>query len=177
APIYVFFKPSAMIEYVDRCKAHVFECGAACCCCKSKYVQRFLYTGNASLTSNMCQHAKICWGDEMVTTADSMGSLHLAHLTLSKKKKGSGSITLAFKQVGKGKIMYSQCTHTRLEACAEFMCWVTENKQPFQIVNDHAFCSLMKTGWPESFILQLLHWGASAVSFLLSAQMRRKLLA
>ncbi|KAF8257333.1 hypothetical protein EI94DRAFT_1558922, partial [Lactarius quietus] len=152
APIYVFFKPSAMIEYVDRRKAHIFECGAAHCRCKSKYVQRFLYTGDASSTSNMHRHAKICWGDETVTTADSMGSLRLAHFTLSKKKKGSGSITLAFKQVGKGKIMYSQRAHTRLEACAEFVCWVTENKQPFQIVNDRAFHSLMKTGWPESFI-------------------------
>ncbi|KAF8256912.1 hypothetical protein EI94DRAFT_1559416, partial [Lactarius quietus] len=152
APIYVFFKPSATIEYVDRRKAHVFECGAARCCCKSKYVWRFLYTGDASLTSNMCRHAKICWGDETVTAADSMGSLRLAHLTLSKKKKGSGSITSAFERVGKGKITYSQRAHTRLEACAEFVCWVTENKWPFQIVNDRAFHSLMKTGRPESFI-------------------------
>ncbi|KAF8258464.1 hypothetical protein EI94DRAFT_1429440, partial [Lactarius quietus] len=137
APIYVFFKPSATIEYVDRRKAHIFKCGAARCRCKSKYVRRFLYTGDASSTSNMCRHAKICWGDETVTAADSTGSLHLAHLTLATKKKGSGSITSAFEQVGKGKIMYSQHAHTRLEA---------------RIVNDHAFRSLMKTGQPESFI-------------------------
>jgi len=30
--------------------------------------------------------------------------------------------------------------------------WVTENKRPFQVVNDRAFRSLMKTGRPESYI-------------------------
>jgi hypothetical protein len=69
APIYVFFKPSATIEYVGKCKAHVFECAAACCCCKSKFIQWFLYT------SNMRRHAKVCWGDEAVTAADTTGNI------------------------------------------------------------------------------------------------------
>ena len=35
---------------------------------------------------------------------------------------------------------------------AEFVRWVTENKRPFQIVNDRAFRCLMKTGRPGSYI-------------------------
>ncbi len=35
---------------------------------------------------------------------------------------------------------------------AEYVRWVTENKRPFQIVNDQAFRSLMKTGRPETYI-------------------------
>jgi hypothetical protein len=31
APIYAFFKPMPVIEYVDNCHAHVFECGALHC--------------------------------------------------------------------------------------------------------------------------------------------------
>jgi len=30
--------------------------------------------------------------------------------------------------------------------------WIAENKRPFQIVNDRAFRSLMKTGRPECYI-------------------------
>lgn len=35
---------------------------------------------------------------------------------------------------------------------AEFVCWVAENKQPLQIVNDRRFCCLMKTGRPDYHI-------------------------
>ena len=35
---------------------------------------------------------------------------------------------------------------------AEIVCWVTESKWPFQIVNDCGFQSLMKTGRPEYHI-------------------------
>jgi len=35
---------------------------------------------------------------------------------------------------------------------AKFVCWVMENNQPFQIVNDCGFRSLMKTGRPEYYI-------------------------
>jgi hypothetical protein len=35
---------------------------------------------------------------------------------------------------------------------AEFICWVTESNQPFQIVNNHGFQALMKIGRPEYYI-------------------------
>jgi hypothetical protein len=35
---------------------------------------------------------------------------------------------------------------------AEIVRWVAENKRPFQIVNDHGFQTLMKTGCPAYHI-------------------------
>src|SRR5438552_4035039 len=35
---------------------------------------------------------------------------------------------------------------------AKIMCWVFESKRPFNIVNDHGFQCLMKTGRPEYYI-------------------------
>ncbi|KAF8266196.1 hypothetical protein EI94DRAFT_1586634 [Lactarius quietus] len=124
APIYIFFKPSATIEYVGRWKAHVFECMATCCHCKTKFVWHFLYSSNTSLTSNLRQHARMCWGDDVVLAADKTGNVEIAHEVLSKQRHTDGSITSAFKWVGKGKVTYSQHAHTKMEACAEFIHWV-----------------------------------------------------
>jgi hypothetical protein len=54
APIYAFFKPMPVIEYIDRRKAHVFECAAQNCHGRSRFVQRFLDKGDAKSTSNLC---------------------------------------------------------------------------------------------------------------------------
>ncbi len=35
---------------------------------------------------------------------------------------------------------------------AEIVCWVSESAQPFEIVSDHGFQSLMKTGQPGYYI-------------------------
>ncbi|KAF8274192.1 hypothetical protein EI94DRAFT_1768777 [Lactarius quietus] len=113
-PIYVFFMPSATMEYVGRCKAHVFECSATCCHCKSKYVWHFLHTGDASLTSNMCWQPKICWGGQ----------------------NWNGSITSAFKWVGKGMITYSQHVHTKLEA------WYTGRPECFILSAESLSCDV-----------------------------------
>jgi hypothetical protein len=75
APIYVFFKPSATIEYVGKCKVHVFECATARCHCKSKFIWQFLYTSDAGSMSNMHRHVKVCWGDDAVTAADTTGNI------------------------------------------------------------------------------------------------------
>ena len=115
APAYVFFKPSACVEYVKGHKAHVFECIAAHCHCKSRYVRHFLYTRDTSLTSNLRRHAKICWGDEVIKAADATGNLHFACEALSKKKGLNGSITAAFEQIRKSNVTYSQCPYTKLE--------------------------------------------------------------
>ena len=82
APVYAFFKPIPAIEYVSGCKAHIFECVAASCRQKTKYVRRFLYTGDTSSTSNLRRHAKACWGDKAVAAADQTGSATTAQKTL-----------------------------------------------------------------------------------------------
>ena len=43
--------------------------------------------------------------------------------------------------------MTSEASNVALYS-AEIVRWVAENKRPFQIVNDHGFQSLMKTGHP-----------------------------
>ena len=86
APVYVFFKPSTCVKYYKGCKAHVFECTAMCCCCKSRYVQCFLYTSDTSLTSNLCWHAKICWGEEVVKATNQQGTSRL-HTRLCQRKE------------------------------------------------------------------------------------------
>ena len=50
-----------------------------------------------------------------------------------------------------------ECTHLFLSPkkkpfSAKFVHWVSENKCPFQVVNNHMFRSLMKTGRPECYI-------------------------
>ncbi|PPQ81292.1 hypothetical protein CVT26_015194 [Gymnopilus dilepis] len=150
APVYAFFKPMPAIVYVANRKAHVFECGASRCRCKTRFVRRFLYTHDSSSTSNLRQHAKVCWGEEAVTAADDTGDAPTARDAMANLK--DGSITAAFECAGKGKVSYSHRQHTKAEARAEFVRWVSESKRPFQIVNDRAFRSLMKTGRPEAYI-------------------------
>jgi len=116
APVYVFFKPIPAIEYFDNRKAHVFECGATSCRQKTKYIRRFLYTGDTSSTSNLRCHAKVCWGEEAVTAADRTGSTATACKALANQSGTDGSITAAFECVGKGKVTYSHRQHTKAES-------------------------------------------------------------
>lgn len=166
----MFFKPTPTIEYFGGRKAHVFECGLSRCRSKTKFIRRYLYTGDTSSTSNLRRHAKICWGDEAVAAADKTGNLGIAREALSKQKGANGSIVASFERVGKSKVTYSYRQHTKAEAryvcvfnppcvvpeikrfSVVFVRWVSENKRPFQIVNDPPFRSLMLTGRPESYI-------------------------
>ncbi|KAF8257665.1 hypothetical protein EI94DRAFT_1556419, partial [Lactarius quietus] len=152
APIYTFFKPMPVVEYIDQRKAHVFECAAHSCHGWSRFVRRYLDTGDAKSTSNLRRHAKLCWGEEIVTTADDARNAKTAREALRHGKKVNGSIMSAFQRIAKGQVTYSHCQHTKLEARVEFIRWVAESKWPFQIVNDRGFHSLMKTGRPEYHI-------------------------
>ena len=114
SPVYAFFKPTPMIEYVDCRKAHVFQCAAKGC---HGVVHQFLDKGIAKLTSNLCQHAVHCWGAEAVTAAYNTRDLKVAREVLSLGKRIDGSITSAFQRVAKGKVVtYSHRQHTKAEA-------------------------------------------------------------
>ncbi|KAH8979378.1 hypothetical protein EDB92DRAFT_1821055 [Lactarius akahatsu] len=102
----------------------------------------FKPTPTINSTSNLRRHAKTCWGDEVVAATYRAGDLKTAHEVLLKDER----------QVGNSKATYSYWQHTKIVAHAEFIHWVSEDKRPFQIVNDHAFCSLMKTGRLECYI-------------------------
>ena len=117
APVYAFFKPEPTIEYVDGRKAHIFECAVKSCRSKSKFVRRYLYTGDTSSTSNLRRHAKLCWGEAVVAAADTTGSLAFARSALSKKKGAAGLITAAFdREKNTGTVTYSHLQHTKVQA-------------------------------------------------------------
>ena len=97
APIYAFFKPIPNIEYIDGCHCHSFQCAAPECKHKSRGIQRFLDTGDAKSMSNMQKHAKKCWGDEVVTSADQVKNANEVRATMVKGALDPQSITAAFK--------------------------------------------------------------------------------
>jgi hypothetical protein len=80
SPIYVVFKPTPTIEYIKGRRVHVFECAATHCKGKGngRTVRRYLDTGDAKSTGNLRKHAKLCWGEEAVTAADSMKDIRIA---------------------------------------------------------------------------------------------------
>lgn len=116
SPIYVFFKPTPAIEYINGRRVHVFECTAPNCKGKAngRKVRRYLDTTDAKSTSNLRKHAKICWGEEPVAAADATKNVHAAREALGKYK--DSSITAAFRRVAKGKVTYSHRQHTTAEA-------------------------------------------------------------
>ena len=116
SPIYVFFKPTPAIEYINDHRVHVFECTAPNCKGKAngRKVRRYLDTTDAKSTSNLRKHAKICWGEEPVAAADATKNVHAAREALGKYK--DSSITAAFRRVAKGKVTYSHRQHTTAEA-------------------------------------------------------------
>ncbi|KAF8163030.1 hypothetical protein B0H34DRAFT_672127 [Crassisporium funariophilum] len=71
SPIYAFFKPIPLIEYIKERRVHVFKCGAKHCMGKS----------------NLRKHAKICWGEEAVAAADLTRDARAACEALGKEKQ------------------------------------------------------------------------------------------
>jgi hypothetical protein len=122
------------------------------CSNKSRDVRRFLDKGDARSTSNMRKHAKKCWSEEVVASADKANNADEVRWTTVKGSLNPQSITAVFERKGKGKVTYSHRQHTKLEARAEIVRWVSESKRPFNIVKDHGFQTLMKTGRPQCYI-------------------------
>ena len=124
SPIYVFFKPTPSIEYIKEHRVHVFECNAKHCKGKGNgcMVHHYLDTTDAKSTSNLCKHAKICWGEEVVARAEETRDVHAACEALGKMnlKLKDGSILEAFEQVAKSKVTYSHCQHTTTESRCVF---------------------------------------------------------
>jgi len=88
-------------------------------------VHRYLDTGDAKSTSNLCKHAKICWGEEAVAAADNTRDVRAAREALVNSKLVDGSITAAFEQVAKSKVTYSHRQHTTSKARYVLHCFIT----------------------------------------------------
>ncbi|KAG2038702.1 hypothetical protein BDR03DRAFT_933525 [Suillus americanus] len=123
SPTYAFFDPTPTIETKgDQC-AHSFKC-----------------------------MVKGCQGDEVLQAADEVRNAEGAHMKIVGNFLQNGSIMTVFERKGQGKVTYSHRQHTWTETKAEIVRWISENLQPFGIVKDRGFQSLMKTGRPEYYI-------------------------
>ena len=67
-------------------------------------------------TSGLQKHAINCWGAEIVKSASNAADVHAAQTVLVKTALKNSFIMAAFEHVGKEKIIYSHCQHTRAES-------------------------------------------------------------
>jgi len=113
SPVYAFFDPILIICKIDGRCVHEFKCQAHAC--KAK-IHRYLDTKDAQSTGNMRKHVKSCWGDDILSEADAAKDANEVRTKIIGSILWIGSITVAFKRKGKGKITYSHQQHTRAEA-------------------------------------------------------------
>jgi hypothetical protein len=124
APIYAFFKPLPIIEYVEvinkptrRC--HTFICRLTTC--SNPGIRRYLDTKDCQSTGNMRRHAKECWGKDVVNKADSLGCADAARELMDNKTQSS--ITSAFLRVKDSKKTYSTRQHTTVQVRLVLASW------------------------------------------------------
>ncbi|KAF9228349.1 hypothetical protein BS17DRAFT_793103 [Gyrodon lividus] len=134
--VYAFFQPIPAIEEADGWHSHIFKCCARGC--KS--------------TGNMRKHARKCWGENSLKAADAAKNATEVCEKIVGSILHTGSITQSFKMQGKGNTTYLHRQHTCTETKAEIVKWVCESLQPFVIISDRGFQSLMKTRCPEYYI-------------------------
>ena len=153
APIYAFFKPTPLIDYVDNRRVHAFVCTALHCKGKGKFgqhVRRYLDTGDVKSTSNLRCHAKVCWGSEAIDAASETKDVYAARDAMAKVTPRDRSLTAVFEHIGKkDRVTYSHRQHTFAEVRAEIVRWVAESMRPFLMVKDRGFQKLIKTGRPD----------------------------
>ncbi|KAG1725869.1 uncharacterized protein EDB91DRAFT_1239713 [Suillus paluster] len=135
SPIYTFFDPTPAIESIDSRRAHSFKCMAKGC---KVGICHFLNKKDVRSMGNMQKHDKSCLGDDVLQAANEARNADKVQTKIVTGFLKDRSITTTFKQKGKGR--------------AELVHWVAESLQPFDIVNDRGFQSLMKTGRPEYYI-------------------------
>jgi hypothetical protein len=83
---------------------------------KSRDVRRFLDKADAKSTSNMRKHAKKCWGEDVVASADLANNANEVRATTVRGILNPTSITAAFERRGKGKVTFSHRQHTKAES-------------------------------------------------------------
>lgn len=107
------------IVTVEGRRVHEFNCTASSCKGRGRYpriVRRYLDTSDRNSTGNLRKHARLCWGDETVLSADACGNKNTVRDGLAKANKlKNGSIAVAFERKGKGKITFSHRQHTNAE--------------------------------------------------------------
>ncbi len=65
---------------------------------------------NAKSTGNLCKHAKLCWGIDIVDKANKAKDITSIHEGLATaQKKRDRLITASFERLGKGIVTYMTC--------------------------------------------------------------------
>lgn len=117
--MYAFFEADIAIREVKGRRVHVFKCAARHCKGKGftpREVKRWLDTKDKSSTGSLKDHAKVCWGEDLVKEAAEAGSsINEIRTSLENANLEQGRLTAVFERVGKGKITYSHMPHTREE--------------------------------------------------------------
>ncbi|TFK60800.1 hypothetical protein BDN72DRAFT_741274, partial [Pluteus cervinus] len=107
-----------------------FQCSTRSC---KKEVRRYLDKKDGS-TKNLLDHAKACWGEDVIEEVMSAANVGVARKHITEPYRKNGKITGSFERK-KGKETYSHTQHTK-----------TETKY------DTGFLRLMKTGRPGYYI-------------------------
>jgi hypothetical protein len=117
APVYAFFHPTPLIEYVgdppNERRCHVFKCMGKGC---TATIRRYLDKGDAKSTGNLLKHVRVCkgWGEDVYNSISKAKDIKAARASV-KGYLANGSLTVAFSKQGKGKITYSSRQHTKAE--------------------------------------------------------------
>lgn len=98
---------------------HIFTCAARYCKGRGfapREVNWWLDTKDKSSTGSLRDHAKVCWGEDLVREAVEAGtSISDMQTALGNAKLEQGRLTAVFERTGKGKVTYSHIPHTREE--------------------------------------------------------------
>lgn len=118
--MYAFFEADVTIhETADGRRAHIFKCAARHCKgrgLRPREVNRWLDKKDRSSTGSLKDHARSCWGEELVKEAGESGSnIAETRKVLRGATLEQGKLTAVFERTGKGKITYSHIPHTREE--------------------------------------------------------------
>ncbi|KAG2056064.1 hypothetical protein BDR06DRAFT_881053, partial [Suillus hirtellus] len=117
---------------------------------------QYLDKGDTCFTSNMWKHVHSCWGNEVLKAGDEAKDANKVCYKIIGSFLQNGLITASFKHKGKGKVIYLHFLSESWTETSAFrvkiVSWVSKSLRPFDIVKDHSFQSLMKTGRPEYYI-------------------------
>ncbi|THH29942.1 hypothetical protein EUX98_g4230 [Antrodiella citrinella] len=148
APVYAFYGRDIEIVERDGRRIHKFHCIKPGC---KVAISRYLDTTDSKSTGNLTKHIQKCWGQDALESARNMKTADGAQKSVDRLAR-TGSITVSFKRVGKGKVTYSIRQLNSTETRATVVDWVAGSLRPFKIVQDPAFLKLMKSGQPEYWV-------------------------
>ncbi|KAG2355080.1 hypothetical protein BDR07DRAFT_1304207, partial [Suillus spraguei] len=103
---------------------HVFKCTAKGC---KQRIRRFLDTGDAKSTGNLCKHVKNCWGEHALEAAGETKNADKARTIIVQSILKTGTIKSSFERKGKGKVTYSHRQYTKAETRLKIVRWVSES--------------------------------------------------